>query len=56
MITPASHLNSKFEIIRYVKLTNGSYLLEAKFNTIVFDREEKVKKNVENGYLRLILR
>lgn len=55
VITPESQQQSKFEIIRCVKLTNGTYLLEAKFNAVVFDQEEKVKKNVENGYLRLIL-
>lgn len=55
VITSESQQKSKFEIISCVKLTNGSYLLEAKFNTVVFDREEKVKKDVEKGYLRLIL-
>lgn len=55
VITSESQQQSKFEIIRCVKLSNNTYLLEAKFNTVVFDREEKVKKNVENGYLRLIL-
>ncbi|WP_367864623.1 hypothetical protein [Pedobacter sp. WC2423] len=54
-ITLESQRQSRFEIIRCVKLTNGTYLLEAKFNAVVFDQEEKVKKNVENGYLRLIL-
>lgn len=54
-ITPESQQQSKFEIIRFVKLTNGSYLLEAKFNATVFDYDETVKKNIENGYLRLIL-
>jgi hypothetical protein len=54
-ITSASHLNSKFEIIRSVKLSNGAYLLEAKFNTTVFDGDEKIKKNVKNGYLRYII-
>ena len=55
VITSESQQYSKFEIIRLVKLTNGTYLLEAKFNVIVFDYTEKVKKNIENGYLRLIL-
>ncbi|MET4141519.1 hypothetical protein [Pedobacter sp. UYP1] len=55
VITSESQQQSKFEIIRCVKLSNNTYLLEAKFNAVVFDREEKVKKNVENGYLRLIL-
>lgn len=55
VITSESQRQSKFEIIRCVKLTNGNYLLEAKFNTVVFDGEETVKKNIENGYLRLIL-
>lgn len=54
-ITSASHLNSKFEVIRSLQLTNGDYLIEAKFNTTVFDGDEKVKKDVKNGYLRLII-
>lgn len=55
LITKESQQHSKFETIRFVKRTDGTYLLEAKFNVTVFDKDEVVKKNIENGYMRLIL-
>jgi hypothetical protein len=45
--------NSSFQLINCKKLSNGSYLIEAKFSLNVFDKNEKSIK-IENGYLRVI--
>jgi hypothetical protein len=46
--------SSVFEILNLKILKSGKYLLEAKFNTTVFDKDEKSRK-LENGYLRITL-
>ncbi|MFW0716493.1 hypothetical protein [Pedobacter sp. N23S346] len=46
--------NSKFEITSLRKLNSGTYILEAKFNAIVFNEKNESKK-LENGYLRLVM-
>lgn len=45
---------SKFEIISLKKLNSGTYILEAKFNAMVFNEKNESKK-IQNGYLRLVL-
>ncbi|NII85822.1 MULTISPECIES: hypothetical protein [unclassified Pedobacter] len=46
--------NSKFEITSLKKLKSGTYVLEAKFNAMVYN-EKNVSKKLENGYLRLVM-
>ncbi|RBQ10342.1 hypothetical protein [Pedobacter miscanthi] len=46
--------NSKFEITSLKKLKSGTYILEAKFNARVYN-EKNESKNLENGYLRLVM-
>ncbi|MFF5384025.1 hypothetical protein [Pedobacter suwonensis] len=46
--------NSKFEITSLKKLKSGTYILEAKFNAMVYN-EKNVSKKLENGYLRLAM-
>ncbi len=43
---------SKFEITEIKQLKDGSHLIEAKFNAVLFDQDEKPVK-LENGYMRL---
>lgn len=45
--------NSKFELVKYKKLSNGSYLIEARFSLNLFDKNEKSVR-LDNGYLRII--
>lgn len=45
---------SHFEITSLKHLKNDAYLLEAKFNTVIFDAEEKPHQ-VTNGYLRITI-
>lgn len=54
LLSADTHKESYFEIISLKKLTSGIYILEAKFNTTVFDNENHSKK-LNNGYLRLRL-
>lgn len=49
-VTQTDQKDSKFEIISIQK-RKSDYLLEAKFNVIVFDDNKKVQK-IEDGYLR----
>jgi hypothetical protein len=44
--------NSTFEITNLQKLDDGNYMLEAKFNATLFDKDEKPTK-IENGYIRM---
>ncbi len=45
---------SKFEITSLRKLNSGTYILEAKFNAMVFNEKNESKK-LQNGYLRLVM-
>lgn len=45
---------SKFKITKFEKQIDGMYLLEATFEAILFDKEEKPVK-IENGFVRLRL-
>lgn len=49
-----AHKNSKFEIVSLKANKSGLYILEAKFNTTVFD-DKKGSKSIDNGYLRINL-
>lgn len=49
-VTQTDQKDSKFEIISIQK-RKSDYLLEAKFNLIVFDDNKQMQK-IENGYLR----
>jgi hypothetical protein len=53
-ITQASENGSIFQIMTFKKLSNGNYLLEAKFNATLFDRNEKPVK-IDNGYGRITI-
>lgn len=55
VLKPDAQSQSTFEVTNIKKLKSGSYILEAKFNATIFDRDFKPKK-IENGYLRLRLR
>lgn len=46
--------NSKFEITSLKKLKSGTYILEAKFNAMLYN-EQNASKKLENGYLRLVM-
>ncbi|MBB6237182.1 hypothetical protein HDC90_001800 [Pedobacter sp. AK013] len=46
--------NSKFEITGLKKLKSGTYIIEAKFNAMVYNEKNESKK-LENGYLRLVM-
>jgi len=45
---------SEFEITSLRKLKSGTYIVEAKFNAIVFNEKNESKK-LRNGYLRLVM-
>jgi len=51
---PDAQKNSKFEITSLKKLKSGTYILEAKFNAMVYNEKNESKK-LENGYLRLVM-
>jgi hypothetical protein len=53
-INQESQNASHFEIISLKHLKYGAYLLEAKFNAVVFDGEEKPHQ-VTNGYIRMTI-
>ncbi|PWG81589.1 hypothetical protein DDR33_07090 [Pararcticibacter amylolyticus] len=53
-LSPDAQKNSKFEISSLKKLNSGTYILEAKFNAMLFNEKNESKK-LENGYLRLIM-
>ncbi len=44
--------NSKFEIVSFSALPDGSHLMEARFEANVFNPQELVKR-LENGYIRI---
>ncbi len=46
--------HSKFEITSLKQLKSGTYILEAKFNAMVFNQKNESKR-LENGYLRLVI-
>jgi hypothetical protein len=54
LLSADTQKNSKFEITSLKKLKSGTYILEAKFNAMVYD-EKNVSKKLENGYLRLVM-
>lgn len=54
-LNPDAQKDSKFEITSLRKLSSGDYILEAKFNALVFN-DNNERKNLENGYLRLLIR
>ncbi|MDB5150307.1 MAG: hypothetical protein JWQ57_4327 [Mucilaginibacter sp.] len=51
-IKQESKNGSHFEVISFKPLKNGGALLEAKFNAVVFDKDEQPQK-VTNGYIRM---
>lgn len=53
-LSPDAQKYSKFEITSMEKLNSGTYILEAKFNAMVFNENNESKK-IENGYLRLVM-
>jgi len=53
-LNPDAQKDSKFEITSLRKLSSGNYILEAKFNALVFN-DNNERKKLENGYLRLVI-
>ncbi|MCX2494105.1 hypothetical protein OQX63_11520 [Pedobacter sp. PF22-3] len=54
LLSSDAQKNSKFEITSLKTLKSGTYILEAKFNAMVYN-EKNVSKKLENGYLRLVM-
>lgn len=53
-LSPDAQKTSTFEITSFRQLKSGTYILEAKFNAVVFNEKNENKK-LQNGYLRLVL-
>ena len=53
-LSPDAQKYSKFEITSLRKLKSGTYILEAKFDVLVFNEKNESKK-LQNGYLRLVI-
>ncbi|KQM66345.1 hypothetical protein ASE74_08010 [Pedobacter sp. Leaf216] len=53
-LSPDAQKESKFEVISFRKLKSGTYVLEAKFNAMLYN-EMNASKKLENGYLRLVI-
>lgn len=54
VLKPDAQSQSTFEITNLKRLKSGGYILEAKFNAVIFDGDYKRRK-IENGYVRLKL-
>lgn len=53
-LSPDAQKDSEFEITKLRKLKSGTYILEARFNAVVFNDKNESRK-LENGYLRLVI-
>jgi hypothetical protein len=51
-IAPASENGAGFEILNFKQIENDQYLLEAKFNAVIFDDNGSAKQ-LTNGYVRI---
>lgn len=51
-ISPASENGASFEILNFKQIENDQYLLEAKFNAMIFDSNGPAKQ-LTNGYVRI---